>query len=145
MTLADLHARGMRALLACVPGLLALVLFMPVFLRAQQHPEHEEAAPVALQPLAQQVRQVESVLASLGQPLTGPEHEALNRAIGDRDEQQAVRMIGDALAGHVLLDVTINPESRVSVLQGPAAPSLVEGGSRLFLVRIRNQAGVTAP
>ena len=45
----------------------------------------------------------------------------------------------------MLLDVTINPESRVSVVQGAAAPALVEGGSRLFLVRVRNQAGVTAP
>ena len=73
------------------------------------------------------------------------EQDALNRAIGDPDERRAVGLIDDALAGHVLLDVTINPESRVSVVQGRAAPALVEGGSRLFLVRVRNQAGVTAP
>ena len=54
-------------------------------------------------------------------------------------------LIQDALAPHVLLDVTINPESRVSAVQGGAVPALVEGGSRLFLVRVRNQAGVTAP
>ena len=100
---------------------------------------------MALQPLAQQVRRVESVLASLGQPLSTAEHDALNRAIGEPDERRAVALIEDALAPHVLLDVTINPESRVSVVQGPAAPALVEGGSRLFLVRVRNQAGVTAP
>src|SRR5215213_6151664 len=122
---------------------------------AQRHGRAEEPtlrmAPddaleaVALQPLAQQVRRVESVLASLGQPLTAAEHAALNRAIGERDEGPAVRLIDEVLAAHVLLDVTINPESRVSVAQGPAVPALVEGGSRLFLVRVWNQAGVTAP
>jgi hypothetical protein len=122
---------------------------------AQRHGRAEEPAlqtapddaleAVALQPLAQQVRRVESVLASLGQPLTAAEHAALNRAIGERDEGRAVRLIDEVLAAHVLLDVTINPESRVSVAQGPAVPALVEGGSRLFLVRVWNQAGVTAP
>ncbi|HZA33390.1 MAG TPA: hypothetical protein VE505_00615, partial [Vicinamibacterales bacterium] len=122
---------------------------------AQQHgraqepappaPPHETTEAVALQPLAQQVRRVQSVLASLGQPFTAAEHAGLNRAIGDRDERRAVRLIDAVLAAHVLLDVTINPESRVSVAQGPAVPDLVEGGSRLFLVRVRNQAGVTAP
>jgi hypothetical protein len=145
MTLSELDAPALRALLARAAAFLTAVLLMPAFMDAQQHPDHEEAATVALQPLAQHVRQVESVLASLGQPLTGPEHEALNRAMGERDERRAVAMIDEAVAAHVLLDVTINPESRVSVVQGSAAPSLVEGGSRLFLVRIRNQAGVTAP
>ena len=113
--------------------------------RAQSGTSHDEITPVALQPLAQQVRRVESVLASLGQPLSADAHQALNGAIGERDETRAVRLIDDALAPLVLLDVTINPESRVSVVQGAATPALVEGGSRLFLVRVRNQAGVTAP
>src|SRR4029453_14661622 len=36
-------------------------------------------------------------------------------------------------------------ESRVSVEQGPATPELVEGGTRLFLVKVLNEAQVTAP
>jgi hypothetical protein len=133
-------------------ALLALFIIVPPFagaaqprVQAQHQAPHEDTAPVPLQPLAQQVRRIESVLASLGQPLAPAEHDALNRAIGETDEPRAVAMIEDALAAHVLLDVTINPESRVSVAQGPAVPALVEGGSRLFLVRVRNQAGVTAP
>src|SRR6188508_2682778 len=86
--------------------------------RAQSGTLHDEITPVALQPLAQQVRRVESVLASLGQPLSADAHQALNGAIGERDETRAVRLIDDALAPLVLLDVTINPESRVSVVQG---------------------------
>ena len=124
---------------------LTLVLLVPVWSGAQHQVEHDAAAPIALQPLAQQVRRVESVLALLGEPLQTNEHDALNRAIGEPDERRAVTLIEEALAAHVLLDVTINPESRVGVTQGRASPALVEGGSRLFLVRVRNQAGVTAP
>src|SRR5438034_6397125 len=39
----------------------------------------------------------------------------------------------------------ISPESRVKVGPGPAKPELVEGGARLFLVKVFNQANVTAP
>ena len=107
------------------PAILAFVLTLShsspdqLRLRAQAQVPHDEITPVALQPLAQQVRRVESVLASLGQPLSADAHQALNGAIGERDERRAVRLIDDALAPLVLLDVTINPESRVSVVQGP--------------------------
>ena len=83
------HARSHRAL--TVVAAIALTAS-----GTQQHGRAQEATgkaaahdgieAVALQPLAQQVRRVESVLASLGQPLTAAEHAALNRAIGERDE-----------------------------------------------------------
>jgi hypothetical protein len=44
----------------------------------------------------------------------------------------------------VLVNVDINPESRVKVEQGPAKPELVEGGTRLFLVKVVNHGNVTA-
>ena len=43
-----------------------------------------------------------------------------------------------------LAGVTINAESRVSVVEGPAAKELVEQGWRTFLVKVSNQAGITA-
>jgi hypothetical protein len=46
---------------------------------------------------------------------------------------------------YTLAIVDINPESRVKVEQGPAKAELVEGGTRIFLVKVINQAGVTAP
>lgn len=38
----------------------------------------------------------------------------------------------------------INPESRVKVLPGAAKAELVEAGTRIFLVKVMNKAGVTA-
>jgi hypothetical protein len=49
------------------------------------------------------------------------------------------------LDSHVLAVVAINPESRVSVTAGLARRELVEAGTRLFLVKVLNDAGVTAP
>ncbi|PYQ49775.1 MAG: hypothetical protein DMF78_17480 [Acidobacteria bacterium] len=45
----------------------------------------------------------------------------------------------------MLAVVRINAESRVSVARGPAPAELVEGGTRIFLVKVLNLAGVTAP
>ena len=44
----------------------------------------------------------------------------------------------------MLAVVEINPESHVRVRPGLAKPALVEAGTRLFLVKVINQAGVTA-
>ena len=50
------------------------------------------------------------------------------------------------LAGsHVLARVEINPEARVKVLPGEARPDLAQAGTRVFLVKVVNQAGLTAP
>src|SRR5207245_585789 len=45
---------------------------------------------------------------------------------------------------YALALVDINPESRVKVAPGPAKPELVEAGTRIFLVKVNNAAGVTA-
>ena len=52
--------------------------------------------------------------------------------------------VQELLDPYCLLDIQINPESRVKVAPGPARPELVEQGWRSFLVKVRNDAGVTA-
>lgn len=100
---------------------------------------------VALQPFAQEVRQVETTLAYLGQPLSQAEHEAINRSIDDADEASAVSRLEHILDHDALFVVEINPESRVKVLRGTAKAELNEAGTRIFLVKVVNKAGVTAP
>ncbi len=62
-----------------------------------------------------------------------------------RSPKTAVRQAEAILDKYALVVVTINPESRVGVKRGPAAASLIQNGTRLFLVKVINQAGVTAP
>ncbi|HEY6547027.1 MAG TPA: hypothetical protein VI589_03940, partial [Vicinamibacteria bacterium] len=122
---------------------LASALASSLLASLQQQPMPQPA--VALQPLAQQVRRLEGALAYLGQPLAPADHQALNQAIADSDEAAAVTRIAAILDRHALFHVEINPESRVKVTQGAARPELVEQGTRLFLVKVLNQGGVTAP
>lgn len=104
-----------------------------------------QAPAIPLQPLAQQVRQLEDALNFLGQSLPAADQRRINEAIGNPDEAAAVAALQSILDPHVLLNVDINPESRVKVEQGAAKPDLVEGGTRLFLVKVTNSANVTAP
>src|ERR1700721_3496887 len=50
-----------------------------------------------------------------------------------------------ALDPFVLAIVDSNAESRVKVQRGPADAALIQGGSRFFLVKVINRAGVTSP
>jgi len=117
--------------------LLPVALGFPTALCAQ--------ADISLQPLAQQTRRLEQALVYLGQPLAPEAAKAINNAMGMEDEQSAVARIQNVLDEMVLVEVEINPESRVKLRQGMARPELVEQGTRLFLVKVLNQAGVTAP
>lgn len=49
------------------------------------------------------------------------------------------------LDARVLIEMTINPESLLSVPRGAVPAVLVQGGWRTFLVEVRNEAHTTAP
>jgi hypothetical protein len=127
-------------MLSLLAGMIALTLT----LGAQQPPGHAPS-PAPLQPLAQQARRLESALRYLGQPLPAADHEAINAAVAMPDERAGVARIEQTLDKYVLATVHINAESRVRVEQGSAKPELVQEGTRLFLVKVLNEARVTAP
>ena len=128
---------------ACISNLVSLTLLtvlpalivMPVAAQTR----------IPLQPFAQQVRQVETTLAYLGQPLSQTDQAAINQSIAEADETSAVSRLENTLDHYTLAIIEINPESRVKVQQGPAKAELNEGGTRIFLVKVVNKAGVTAP
>lgn len=118
-------------------GLAALTL------HAQNPPP--ATSPVPLQPLAQQARRLETALRYLGEPLSDADRQSLDEAVAMTDEAAAVARIQQVLDARALITVHISPESRVRLDQGAARPELVQGGTRLFLVKVLNDAGVTAP
>jgi hypothetical protein len=113
-------------------------------LGSQQSQADTAGRPVPLQPMAQQARQLVEALNYLGQPLSASEQKAINAAIALPDENAAVEALERIFDTHVLVNVDINPESRVKVEQGAAQPDLIEDGARLFLVKVVNLGGVTA-
>ena len=122
----------------CCLKLLGLALGAVLIARPQA------TSNIPLQPFASQVRQIESALEYLGQPLSAAEQQQINDAIALSDEAAAVDQIEQVLDKHTLAIVDINAESRVQVRPGFAKPELIELGTRVFLVKVLNRAGVTA-
>jgi hypothetical protein len=122
-----------------------LITALGLTLHAQQRTPQAPEKAVPLQPLAQQVRRLETALRFLGEPLRPADHHAINEVVGSTDESSAVMRLQQLLDRYVLARVQISPEARVKVEQGAAPPQLVQGGTRLFLVKVINEAGVTAP
>lgn len=112
-----------------------------VSLAAQELPK---VAEVELQPLAAQVARLVEAMDYLGVPLSAPDKQRLEKVTHGMDAAKAVIEIQNVLDKHCLVDVHINPESRVKVAQGLAGAGLVEHGWTSFLVKVRNEAGVTA-
>src|SRR5687768_15642450 len=99
---------------------------------------------VAAQPLAAQVKQLMEALDYLGNPLPQASRAAVDAALKENDPAKQVQAIQEALDPFCLIGVQINPESRVKVAAGNAKPELMENGWRQFLIKVQNEAGVTA-
>ena len=125
--------------------LIVTVIFCAIVVAQDTTHQHAAPAPIPLQPLALQVRQLEEAMNYLGQPFGAADLRSIHEAIARPDETTAVHALESILDAHVLLTVDINPESRVKVEEGTAKPELVEAGTRLFLVKIINNGHVRAP
>lgn len=102
-------------------------------------------AEVEYQPLVAQAKRVVDALDFLGEPIAAADRKAIEQAFDATDPAQAVIKLQETLDKYVLVGVEINPESRVKASPGEAPPELVEQGWRNFLVKVHNEAGVTAP
>jgi hypothetical protein len=111
---------------------------------SSKRPVARRVEVVELQPFAAQARRVAEALELLGEPLSAADARALERAEEDADEARGAAAIEKVLDRRALVHVQISPESRVSVTRGAARGLLVEQGWRCFLVKVRNDAGVTA-
>ena len=80
----------------------------------------------------------------LGQPLTHDDKTQLEGALDSTGGEPAIRTIQGVLDKYCLIGIEINAESRVKSSQGPARPRLLQNGWSVFLVKVHNEAGVTA-
>jgi hypothetical protein len=130
-----IHSQTLRVSLAC--------LFMAAsrWLCAQNLPL---VSDVELQPLAAHAERVVQALELAGAPLAKDQQAAMRAAFASDDAAAVVETIQQVLDPLCLVGVTINPESRVKVQDGPASQELMQQGWRTFLVKVHNQAGVTA-
>lgn len=101
-------------------------------------------ATTEMQPLGVHVRRLREALDYVGVPLSKEQSAKLDEALADEDSARGLKAVQDVLDPLCLVGVKINPESRVMVMPGPAKRTLVEQGWTQFLVKVVNDAGVTA-
>lgn len=101
------------------------------------------AADVEPQPFLAAAQRLIDATSFLGTPFSDDEILALRTAISQNDAK-AVEKAKAVLDAHALFHVTITPEQRVKVERGAAKAVLDEAGWRQYLVRVENEAGVTA-
>ncbi len=95
------------------------------------------------QPLLAAVRRLVDAMGFLGEPFNEADRARLEAAGSLGAAADVIAAIERVLDPRCLVAVRINPESRVSVERGAAPARLVEQGWRAFLMKVRNEAGVT--
>lgn len=126
-----------------------ILLLVILALAACKTPVSKQAATkiiegVEPQPLLAQALRLDEALTFLGSALSAEDARRI------RDLQQQPLTPATAATVQRILDpyclamVNINPEARVKVARGPAAARLIQGGWTSFLVKVHNEAGVTA-
>ncbi|MFN0200968.1 MAG: CehA/McbA family metallohydrolase [Bacteroidia bacterium] len=93
------------------------------------------------QPFYFQTKTLLETLKFIGSPIENKDEEEIQRLINDNEGIDKLETILDKYA---ILKVDINPESRVKATAGPQQPTLFENGWKTFLVKVKNEAGITA-
>lgn len=99
---------------------------------------------VAPQPLLSQAKRISEALVYIGNPLSLEATEQLQALSHKALDENTVQAIQHILDPYCLAVIDINPEARVKVAHGPAQTELLQEGWKTFLVKVHNQANVTA-
>lgn len=122
---------------------------LPVSLFAQ-HPTHHVPATQSIitgvepQPLLAQAIRLKEALSFLGSSLSKADEKRLIALQHQPLTQEIAKLVQNILDPYCMAMININPESRVKVLRGPAKAKLIQNGWVSYLVKVNNEAGVTA-
>jgi len=125
-------------------------LLLSILASAQHQHEQAVKSPLPLitnveaQPLLSQVTRLNEALTFLGSSLSEKDAVRIRHLEHSNNDEEVVKEIQDILDSYCLAMVDINPEARVKVLRGPAKAKLIQNGWTSFLIKVHNDAGVTA-
>ncbi len=120
-------------------------MLLSVFISSGFTDELSPVVGVEFQPFAAATQRLIEALDYLGSPLSENDLAAIEEALISENPEQAIADIQKVLDAYCLVGVNINPESRVKVKEGPVDKELMQQGWRTFLVKVHNEANVTAP
>lgn len=96
------------------------------------------------QPFVASSLRLNEALTFLGSGLSNDDATQLDALRQQAPSAEITRQIQDILDPYCLAMVNINPESRVKVFQGEAAPVLVQNGWKSYLIKVHNEAHTNA-
>ena len=126
------------------------LLLLLIFSSCSDKPGSSTSDPLMLvanvepQPVLAQATRLNDALNHIGSPLpldVTNELVKLQEKVPDESTVQSIQALLDPFC---LAMIHINPESRVKVTAGPARPQLKQEGWSVFLVKVHNEAAVTA-
>lgn len=93
------------------------------------------------QPFYFHINNLIEALDYIGVPISNADKKNIQQLIQNNSESDKINEILDK---YTLFNIQINPESRVKVNAGISKPELLQSGWETFLIRVENQAGITA-
>ncbi len=129
-----------------------LFIFIIVCAHAKIFAQHQHVTSSSLefvddaepQPLMAQALRLNDALSFLGSALSKEDTKRLSDLQDKPLTQETSTAIQNILDPYCLAMVDINPEERVKVARGPAPARLIQDGWTSFLIKVHNEAGVTA-
>ncbi len=125
-----------------------IALCLPIIMFAQQHNTHSSSginvADVETQPLLAQSIRLNEALSFLGSSLSSKDQKRLLALQKEHFTPKTTKLIQEILDPYCLAMININAEARVKVMRGPVKAKLIQNGWVSFLVKVNNDAGVTA-
>ena len=100
---------------------------------------------VEWEPFREQCRQLMKALDKIGEPVPAETVRSVQMLLDKKadDPRAAVRVVQKLLDAQCLLAVSINPESRVKVIRGPAVVKMRQSEETMVLLKVHNDGGVT--
>ncbi len=134
------------------PLVLTLSLLSLAIISCQQQEADHQHLPgefilleqVEVQPLLAQALRVSEALSFVGNAFPESVQEELQTLQSRAHDAETVQKIQELFDPFCLAMIDINPESRVKVAPGPAKPLMIQDGWTTFLLKVHNQASVTA-
>ncbi|MCA9412104.1 MAG: CehA/McbA family metallohydrolase [Candidatus Omnitrophica bacterium] len=125
-------------------ALLCLAIIATIGPKSVEAEELPLVEGVEFQPFASATGRLLEALEFIGSPMSDEDTATVKEALQNPKLEEALETIQKTLDKYVLIGVQINPESRVKVKEGMASKELMERGWKSFLVKVHNEAGVTA-
>lgn len=119
-------------------------LLVCVVCTAQQTALLPVISGVEPQPLLAQALRLKEALSFLGSSLSKEDEKRLEQLQNGQLNPETVEAVQQIFDPYCLAMININPEARVKVARGPAVARLMQNGWTSFLVKVHNEAGVTA-